>query len=253
MRSIFLIFAAAGFSSFCLQADERNYSLWPQRPAAVSEAVVLLENGEDPEKACRLAQSCLHAYGIGGREARRIVGCVNVRKYLSGNGSWLTEQTVQRGDTLFRLANRLQCPVDVLIYLNHMASTSLRAGQKIKIPARPLLLEIRLDSREVLVWDDETLVAAYPIVSSKGTETLSGSALVESRIAFLQGGRVEPAQIMSYVSADKQIVLSGGKCRIASLPDTSSASAVIHLAREDCNELALLLKKGNKVRILQGG
>lgn len=252
MKSIYSIFAVAVFSSFCLQAVERNYSLWPRRPDNVADALALLENGGDPEKAYELALPSIREGGIGGQEARRIVGRVNAGRYLSGKVAWLSEQTVRGGDSLLRLSDRCKCPVDVLIYLNNMTTVTLRAGQKLKVPARVFKMELLLNSREVLVWDGETLVAAYPILQSRGTQNLSGKTVVEGRLAFLDGAQTERMHVSSYVSADKQLVLANGMGRIASSFDGQKEASVICLSREDCNELALLFRKGNEVIISRG-
>lgn len=253
MKSIYSIFAVAVFSSFCLQATERNYSLWPRRPDNVADALDLLENGGDPEKACALALPSIRAYGIGGQEARRIVGRVNAGRYLSGKGEWLTEQTVRSGDSLLRLADRCKCPIDVLIYLNRMMTVTLRSGQKLKVPSRLFTMEVQPALREILVWDGETLVVAYPILRSRGTKSLSGKTVVEGRIAFLDGAQTERMNVSSYVSADKQLVLANGMGRIASSFDGRKDEPVFCLSREDCNELALFFRKGCEVNIIGDG
>lgn len=251
MKSIYSIFVVAVFSSFCLQATERNYSLWPRRPDNVADALDLLGNGGDPERACALALPSIRAYGIGGQEARRIVGRVNAGRYLSGKGDWLTEQTVRSGDSLLRIADRCKCPIDVLIYLNRMTAVTLRAGQKLKAPSKSFKMEVRPDSREILVWDGETLVAAYPILRSRGTQKLSGKTVVEGRLAFLDGAQTERMNVSSYVSADKQLLLANGMGRIASCFEGKKVDPVFCLAREDCNELALFFRKGDEVNVIR--
>lgn len=252
MKSIFSIFAAAACFSPCQSPAALNYSLWPRRPDEVTRAFELLNKGGDNQEALKLVEPHLKGYGIGGREARKIAGRINAGKYLSGCRSGMGVYTVKSGDNLFRIADRMKCPVDLLMYVNGILEPSaLKIGQKLKAPALSCRMEIRPDTNEILVWDGPVLVACYPVLQVRLPQALPAEERVLTREAFLDGQPVV-RNSPDYASADKELVLAESRMRIASrsLP---SGDVGFQLSAADANELSLLIVPGNKVTVVREG
>lgn len=250
MKSISLIFAAAACFSSCLQAESANYSLWPRRPEAVTRALELQKQGADEQEILNLVTPHLRGYGIGGKEARKIAGRINAARYLSARRPNMTLYTVRGGDNFFKIADRMKCPVDVLMYLNDtMDPSALKIGQKLRVPALNLTMEIHSDTKEVLVWDGEVLVAAYPIVKESLPQNLPAKTKVLAREAFIDGHPVVRNSV-DFPSADKELVLAGGRLRLTPRPLPAEGRDGWQLAAADATELALLVVPGNEVLLI---
>ncbi len=250
MRSIFLIFAAAVCFSPCLQAGTLEYSLWPRRPEEVARAFALLNEQADEQEILKLLEPHLNGYGIGGREARKIVGRLNAGRYLSGQRPNMEVYTVKSGDNFFRIADRLKCPVDLLMYVNGMLDPSaLKIGQKLKAPPLNYRMEIRPGTKEILVWDRGVLVACYPVLKERLLRPLPASTKVLSRTAFLEGQPVA-RNSSDYASADKELTLADGQVRIASRLPSQTGDSGFQLSAADANELALFIVPGNEVTVV---
>lgn len=252
MKSIFSIFVAAVCFSPCQSAEAHNYSLWPRRPDDVTRAFELLDQGGEEREALKLLEPHLQGYGIGGREARKIAGRINAGKYLSGHMPGMALYTVKSGDNLFKIADRMKCPVDILMYANGMLEPSaLKIGQKLKVPALNCRMEIRPDTNEIVVWDGSILVACYPVLQARLPGSLPAEGRVLAREAFLDGQPVI-RNSPDYASADKELVLAESRLRIASRP-LPSGDVGLQLSAADANELSLLIVPGNKVTVVREG
>lgn len=252
MKSIFSIFAVAVCFSPCHSAEALNYSLWPRRPEEVTRAFELLNEGGDEQKALGLVEPHLHGYGIGGREARKIAGRINAGRYLSGRRPRMAVHTVKSGDNLFRIADRMKCPVDVLMYVNGtLEPSALKIGQKLNIPPLNYRMEIRPDTNEIIVWDGDVLVACYPVRMARLPKPLPATGVVLAREAFLDG-RPVVRNSPDYASADKELVLADGGVCITSRPLPAGAAG-FQLAAADANELSLLIVPGNEVVVTREG
>lgn len=253
MKSIFLIFAATAFFNACLQAETLNYSLWPRRPEAVIRALDLLKQGGDEQEIMKLVTPHLRGYGIGGQEARKIAGRINVARYLSPRRPNMSTYTVRSGDHFYRIADRVKCPVDILMYLNGtMDPSSLKIGQKLNMPSLNLRLEIHSDTKEMLVWDGEELVAAYTILKENTPANLPASTKVQVREASIDG-RPVVRNSADFASADKELVLAAGGLRISSRPMSVPGRGGWQLSAADATELALLIVPGNDVLLVRDG
>ena len=84
MKSISLILSVAALFSVYAEAlaQEKNYSLWPKRPPEIEQARRLISE-KKTEEAIEMLRQYVNTPGIVGREARKLTGAVNVRRYLS--------------------------------------------------------------------------------------------------------------------------------------------------------------------------
>lgn len=246
MKSISSIFAAAVlFSSLAAAAD--NYSLWPRRPAELEQARRLIAEQKGGE-AVHLIQPYLAENGIAGREARRIAAAVNVPRYLSRLHPQARVYTVQRGDTLIKIAATEKCPADLLMLLNGIVEPSgLKVGQKLVLVPMELRMEIHPRQRELCVWHGDMLVADYDLTAVEGMQkTHYGDTEISAREGYGQGGAKLPARSFQYLSSDRRLVLGNG---VVLAGEQGGSGAVLRMHAADLNELALLLGVGAAVTI----
>lgn len=247
MKSTFSIFAAAALFSLCMVQAAENYSLWPRRPAELEQARRLVAEKKGGE-AVHLIQPYLHENGIAGREARQIAGGVNVPRYLSRLHPKAQVYTVQRGDTLVKIAATQKCPMDLLMLLNGVVDPGgLKIGQKLVLVPMELRMEIRPKQREICVWHGETLVADYNLTAADGLKKNAyGETELAARDGYLQGARL-PARSFQYPASDRVLVLANG---ITLAGEQALSGTVLRMNQRELNELALLLGVGNSVSII---
>lgn len=251
MKSTFLIFAAAACCSLVPQSEAAdNFSLWPRRPDELEQARRLMQEQKGGE-AVLLLQSFVSDDGIAGREARQICGRVNVPRYLSRLHPGVEVYTVRPGDNMARIAAQQKCPQDVIMLLNGIVEPSnLRIGQKIVVIPMRLRVEIRLQQREVSVWDGQQLVADYPILSMDempAAHRKTAVTSVEAREGYIDGLAVQPRS-PQFAASERVIVLANG---IAIAGEKNGhGNAVLRMDQKDVNELALMLGLGNEVKII---
>lgn len=250
MKSICLILGIAEFCSALPLVAQENYSLWPRRPRELEQARYLLTQSKWGE-AVYLLQPFVADSGVTGTEARQIVSRINVVRYLSRMHPRSHVYVVRRGDTLPKIAAHTQCPVDLLMLYNGIVSpSSLKVGQKLVYINMTLRVEIYSSLNELTVWDEDTLVVSYKILSAKGTTARrknAGEVQIQSCDSYLQGKRV-PRNSSLGVAADKVIRLSDGTVISA---DDNNAPVVLCMAQADINELALLVRESNSVLWLE--
>lgn len=247
MKFISLILNVAVCCSMLpLVGAQENFSLWPQRPAALEQARRLLMQHQWGE-AVHLLQPFVMDSGISGREARIITGRVNVVRYLSRLHPAAAVYTVRGGDNLSRIAEAVKCPVDVIMLYNGMVEpSSLKAGKKLVYVDMSLRVEIYPELKEVTVWDGSTLVASYEVLSQSDGIAAAGtvpSTTVASRVSYLHG-KVVKRNSIQVASADKEIQLADG-IKLTGRSDRDGRC--LRLQQRDVNELALLVREGNQV------
>lgn len=236
------VFCSAGFPLFA----QTNYSLWPRRPEELEKARLLLGQQKWGE-AAYLLQPFIFDAGVSGREARKIVSRINIVRYLSRMHPSSSVYVVKAGDTLPKIAAQTKCPVDLLMLYNGIVvPSSLKIGQRLVYIDMRLRIEVYPALSEITVWDGDSLVASYPILSGRGIDKAGEEASelrVIARESYIQGKKL-PRSAAQSVAANKQIRLSNGV--VISGPG-ASGNKVISLAQADVNELALLIREENSV------
>lgn len=224
-----------------------NYSLWPRRPDELMQARMLMAENRGSE-AVYLLRPFWRARGVAGQEARQLTTQVNVPRYLSRSHPKATLYTVKRGDTLPRVARNSACPLDMVMMLNGIVTPSgLRIGQKLVVVPMLQHMELHLPTKEVSVWDEETLVASYRLERVDGVPMRGGneSTEVKARDAYRGGSRVHVGVAGVASSSDRVLVLANGMVLAGS---TEVRGRAIYMNQKDLNELTLLV--GEKAPVL---
>ncbi len=238
---------AVCFSSVMLTEAQENYSYWPRRPQEFEQAQLLLSQQKWAE-AAHVLQPFVHDMNGFGVEARTIVGRINVVRYLSRMHPSTSVYTVRRGDTLPKISEKKNCPVDLLMLFNGLTEpSSLKIGQKLVCIDMTLRIEIYTRLNELTVWDGDALVASYKIHGSNEEvhfTTGEEEVTLVAREARIRGKRI-PDNSAKVAIADKVLHLSNGVIISSS---NKKDKNIIPLSQNDINELALLVRVGNIVQ-----
>jgi LysM repeat protein len=151
-------------------------------------------------------------------EARFRVGRAQVTLLLSGK---MTPDklvyTVKSGDNLNRLCNRLKCHADLLLQMNHLESSKLRAGDRLVYTPANFSAHIDRPLAKVVVMRGGEFFGQYRILSveggakigmpKKGNDTVA--AKVTDKPGWLDGVRVASNE-KNYLASARWIVLQPG-------------------------------------------
>ncbi len=252
MRSTFLISSVKGFFSLIAAvlwgglvfADGENYSLWPQRPEALAEARRLIDAG-NVQQALDLLQPLTKQGGVVEKEAKSLIGKLRIRQLLDPNAPDVKNYTVRKGDSWIRMVRKLNCTQALVVHLNGLMDVpSLHVGDVFKFRSLDFHVVVNVPEKEICLYDGTDFVKGYPILSIKD----GGKKNVETSV------KDEQASVSIYSrqfpSADKTLVLAAGGY-VIDVANGSPRSSGFYLSRQDCNELAMLLRPGTKVIILR--
>lgn len=197
-------------------------------------------------------------------EARRIVGEMNLDDLLSASRmEGKLVHVVRSGESFLGIAAQHNTTLDCIMHLNGLLDLKgLHPGEELIV--MPLELRVQIDpARKVLsLWEaGGRFVKEYPLRAmdlsgQKGslrTKIASKSGLVGTR-------RVTPG-MKEYRNSAKMFALEKSPLQIRALETAGEAEdgadlspgAGFHLAVEDIEELALLLRPGNEVEIRAPG
>ncbi len=248
MKLIFSILSVAVCCNISLAETQDNYSLWPRRPDELQQARRLINEGSS-DAALDLLRPFINKRGLAGREARRLVGAVRTRLYLTPRHPRTRIHTVRRGENIERIATAYHSSAEFIMLLNGLLNPSnLSIGQHLRVAPADLRAEIHLTEREITLWDGRSLVAVYDIVPSH-FDASAGNAetSVQSIEGELRGTRIPRSSALFACSNKVLHLVNGILLRSSSFSSTPS----IEMQARDLNELSLLLGKGCRVSIVQ--
>lgn len=260
MRSISSIFVARAFCELCLvmclaggslAVAAENYSLWPRRPEALQKVGKLVAEGK-AEEASRLLEPLIVRKDVIGQEARDMLGALRIREILDPARCPSELYTVKRGDSWISVSSKTKCPLDFIMHLNQFSERpSLVLGQKLRVKALDYRLVVNIPSKELSVWDGNRFIKAYPIMMMRDVGGEDATLTVKSKNA-VGGGKDIRSYSPEFAAADKQVVIGskGKSLVIDTSKDGKMNSPGVYLRREDCNEVALLVRQGNTVEIV---
>lgn len=253
MRLISLILSVTVCCSVTLAETQENYSLWPQRPAELEQARRLYAQRRDTQMLT-LLQPFIYKRGLAGREARRLVGHVRVRQYLTTSNPNIRRHVVHRGDNLDRIATAYNSSPELIMLINMMTKPSdLKVGQSLYIAPATMRVELHVADREITLWDGRTLVAAYGISTSPD---LAGSGQNEEttlrdREGEINGSHIPRASAL-FASSDRMLTFSNGLAIINNRQrPPRTAKAYVQMQRRDLNELSLLIRGGARLSVVR--
>ena len=230
---------------------EENYSLWPRRPEALQQAAILAAEGRT-EEAASMLEPLIGRKGVIGQEARDMLGSLRIREVLDPARCASETYVVKRGDSWIGISNKTKCPLDFIMHLNQFVDRpALVQGQKLKVRDLNFRLLINVPAKELSIWDGEKFIKSYPILMMRDVGKENAAVTVKAKNA-IEAGKDLRSYSPEFAAADKQLVI-GTKERswvIDVSKDGKMRSPGFYLRREDCNEVALLVRQGNAVQIV---
>ncbi|MEQ1860562.1 MAG: LysM peptidoglycan-binding domain-containing protein [Chthoniobacteraceae bacterium] len=207
------------------------------------------------------------------RTARELLGEINTRLFFSdANLYGKTEYVVERGDSLARIARKLNSTPEMIMRANSLDSTLIHPGDRLLVPDGDFTLTIDLPKQRVVVHHDDGFFKQYPIqsIDVPASSLPQFATKVTATTLWKDGERVAPGNssldgatpwvhlsrtgyILYGVSEESGVEPGGVQIDdaqpTAANPDTPPQG--IALLRDDLAELQLLLRRGTPVTIVR--
>lgn len=229
--------------------NAQNSSPWPRRPPELERARRCVEPSELKEQKLDEAIQILKPYvnrdDVVGREARKITAAVNVRRYLSRLNPYAQCYVVKKGDTLAAIVKSTGTSTEMVMLLNGMSDPAkLLPNTKLVVAPMKLRMEFSAKRNELCVWDADTLVAMYDVVSySIPSSDVNQHTKVKAKPGVLNGRQLH-ASSTDFLMSNRTLLLENN---VTLCSEQITEGGYIQLLPADVNELALLLSVGSEV------
>ena len=192
-------------------------------------------------------------------EARRIVGEMNLDDLLSAahmDGKEI--HIVRPGENFTGIAAKHKTTLDCIMHLNGlMGLQGLRPGEELVVMPLELRVLIEPARKTLSLWEGGRFIKEYPLLSMDLGAQKGGLRTKISSKAAIAGDRPVTPGMKNYCGSEKIFALEKSSLKIRSLDFAKepgeagdlSPGPGFHLAVEDAEELALLLRPGNEVEI----
>ncbi|WP_367872402.1 LysM peptidoglycan-binding domain-containing protein [Luteolibacter sp. Populi] len=191
-------------------------------------------------------------------EARRILGEMNVDEVLSATHMQGKElHIVRSGNTFTGIAAKHHTTLDCIMHLNGLLDLQgLRPGEELVVMPLEFKVLIEPARKTLSVWDGKNFVKEYRLVSMDlaGLKTALQTKIVSKEGS--SGDRPSTPGMKTYPESKKIFRLEKSSLQIRSVEyamdgeiEDLSPGPGFHVAVEDAEELALLLRPGNEVEI----
>lgn len=145
-----------------------QHGVWvPPLERQIAKARVLRTDGKlaDAQKLLR-EQLRIYRNSPAAKEGRELLGDINTEMFFSTAYPFgKTEYVVQRGDTLWRIARKLNSSPEAIIRTNNLASDRLRIGDRLFVPEGDFTLTLDLPNERAVVHQGDHFFKQYPIVA----------------------------------------------------------------------------------------
>ena len=204
--------------------------------------------------------------------ARELLGEVNTEMFFSTEVPFgKTEYVVKRGDTLWRIARKLDSTPEIIMRTNHMSSDRLRPGDRLLVPDMEFTVTLDLPNERAVVHTGDVFFKQYPIAAInlprrikapittlvKGvtfwkdgaTATVSSEperAAATPRLHLATGGYTLYGVSEEEGISESAVEVSDGESK----PAADTAPRGIAFFEDDLAELRLLIDRGTPVTII---
>lgn len=196
-------------------------------------------------------------------EARRIVGEMNLDELLSaGHMDGKTVHIVRAGESFLGIAAQHDTTLDCIMHLNGLLDLKgLHPGEELVVMPLELRVLVEPGRKLLSLWDGGRFVKDYPLLSMDLAGLKGGLRTKISAKSGLAGERRVTPGMKAYRESSKVFALEKSPLQIRALDPVAeradgadlSPGPGFHLAPEDVEELALLLRPGNEVEIRAAG
>ena len=226
----------------------------------------------DAQKLLR-QQLRIHGTRPEAKAARELLGEVNTEMFFSTEVPFgKTEYVVRRGDSLWRIARKLDSTPAVIMRTNNMESDRIQPGDRILVPDLEFTVTLDLPNERAVVHTGDSFFKQYPIVAINLRRPIRAPITTHVKgISFWKEGTMlaSPAESERAASTPWLHLASGGYVlygvsekeglaeSAVDISETESKSRGpdvpprgIALLKEDLHELQLLIDRGTPVTII---
>lgn len=282
-----LIFGGGGYLTYNLLHPYRDLRFPPLTPRTawvpplerqINKARVLRKEGKlaDAQKLLR-EQLRIYRNSPTAKEGRELLGNINTEMFFSTAYPFgKTEYVVRRGDTLWRIARKLDSSPEAIIRTNNLASDRLHIGDRLFVPEGDFTLTLDLPNERAVVHQGDHFFKQYPIVAMElprsrqpqiathviaNTFWREGQRLTSAEekknaegvtpwIQLAQSGYV----LYGVSETENDVEDSSVEITEKKSPETSNPDIPPHgiaLMKDDLAELQLLIDRGTPVTIIR--
>jgi len=186
-------------------------------------------------------------------DARRILGELNMDQLMSPNNMrGKSVYTVQKGDSLSRIASKNRTTVEAIMALNALMNPQrIQPQQELVVMPLTFRILINVKQKRVVVYNQETYVKEYPILDLLYPSKQSRTATSVARTVAYEGASLYNRISPYYRENPKMLTLKHGNLVIRAVkhPDEPDLGKGFFLSSSDMEELNLLVKSGTPVEI----
>ncbi len=216
--------------------------------------------------------------------ARDLLGTINTELFFSNKSLYgKTEYTVEHGDSLARIAHKLNSTPEMIMRANDLGSTLIHPGDRLVVPDGEFTLTIDLPNERVVVHHGDGFFKQYPMkaIDLPRSSQPRLSTKVSGTFFWKDGERISPASpeidkatpwvhlarsgyILYGVSEEngvesEAVEISEGEKREGAAPAESATPSPdpdipprgIAMLKDDLTELLMLLRRGTPVTIIR--
>jgi hypothetical protein len=188
-------------------------------------------------------------------EARAALGRINLALFRDPAATPTnTVYTVQKGDSLVRIASRNKSNAELIYWANELSSINLQIGQQLLVPVFEAALVVDRKNSTVTLFNNGEFFKEYPASSIQIAATGPVETKVLDRVARKGEVRVAFGH-KDYPETERFVLLGTGGISIRPAPapaangTTPPAPSGIVLAPQDFAEIYVLVKTGTSVTI----
>jgi LysM repeat protein len=188
-------------------------------------------------------------------EARAALGRINLALFRDPAATPTnTVYTVQKGDSLVRIASRNKSNAELIYWANELSSINLQIGQQLLVPVFEAALVVDRKNSTVTLFNNGEFFKEYPASSIQIAATGPVETKVLDRVARKGEVRVAFGH-KDYPETERFVLLGTGGISIRPTPapaadgTTPPAPSGIVLAPQDFAEIYVLVKTGTTVTI----
>jgi LysM repeat protein len=229
---------------------------------------------QDAQKLLR-EQLRLYPNALQAQAARDLLGEINTQMFFSTDNLFgKTEYVVKRGDSLWRIARKLDSTPAIIKRANELQSDLIHPGDQLLIPDNDFTVTLDLPNQRVVVHHGDGFFKQYPIVDIN--LTLSPEAQLASKVTsttfWKNGALISCDAEEARANSDPRIHLGRGGYILYGVAEDSGVSDStvevseppneaarnsdvsphgIALLKDDLAELQLLIRRGTPVTIIR--
>ena len=165
---------------------------------------------------------------------------------------------VQAGDSLARIAARTGTTVDLLMKANHLTSSIILPGKKLKIPGGRFSLVVDKSQNTLTLKSGEEVVKVYAVATGQGNSTPVGTFKVTNKLVnpvwYTVGAVVPPDSPQNILGSRWMGISAQGYGIHGTRDDTSIGKSVtagcVRMHNADVEELYSIIPIGTEVTII---